>query len=146
MPKRKKKSEKMGDRRENSETDSQRRKRVGTSEPYPKTKKRMLSIKDVPVILKKEGEEVLAIPERIEGELGKVIVQRGRRIHNKDVGGDNFQILETLVRGSKEQLITLSHDGLEKIQQELDQAKRKRRREMASVCRECMGMFVESHY
>ena len=55
-----------------------------------------------------------------------MIVQRGRRIHNKEVGGGNVQILETLARGSKEQLITLSHDGLEKIQQELDQAKRER--------------------
>ena len=57
-----------------------------------------MSIKDVPVILKKEGGEVLAIPARIEGGLGQVIVQCGRRIRNKEVGGSNVQILETLAR------------------------------------------------
>ena len=129
MPKGKKTSKTMGHRRRNPETDSGRRKRVGVSETYTKTKKRMLSINDAPGILEKEGGEVLAMPLRIEGELGQVVVQRGRGIRDRDIGGDNVQILETMVRVSKEQLITLSQVGLGEIQQELDQAKRKREEE-----------------
>ena len=74
----------------------------------------------------KGEEEVLAIPRRIESELGKAIVQRGLGIHDRSTGGDNVQILElkTMVRVSKEQRITLSHDGMGKILQELDHAKR----------------------
>ena len=47
MPKRKKKSEKW-ELRGNPETDSGRKRRAVMSDPYPKTKKRMLGIKDVP--------------------------------------------------------------------------------------------------
>ena len=64
----------------------------------------MFSIKDVPGVLEKEGGEVLAIPRRIESELGQALVQFGRGIHDRSTGGDNVQIieLETTVRVSKE--------------------------------------------
>ena len=47
----------MGDRRRNSETESQRKRSIGANEPYPQPKRRMLSITDVPKFQKrKEGE------------------------------------------------------------------------------------------
>ena len=105
----------------------------------------MLSITDAPEISKEEGEEILEIPARIERELGQVIIQCRLRILDQDESGDNVQILGRVVSGSKEQLITLAHNGLVGIKQELDQATRERRRQMAIVCRECMGIFGESH-
>ena len=119
------------------------------SDPYPKTKKRMLSIKDVPGILEKGGGEVLAIPRRIESELGQVIVQCGRGIHDRRTGGGNVQILdlETMARVSKEQMITLSQDGMGKILQELDQAKRQKEEEKWRMFVESVwGMFVGPRY
>ena len=145
MPKRKTKSAKMGDRRDNSETDSQRRKRVGASGPYPKTKKRLLSTKEAPGILVKEGGEVLAIPVRIECELGQVIVQFGRGIHDRITDCDNVQILETMMRVSREQMITLSQNGMEKIQRELDQAERQRAEEKCGVLVESVWGCLRSH-
>ena len=94
------------------------------SEPYPKTRKRMLSIKDVPGILEKGWGGVLSIPLRIEGELGQAIVQCGLGIHDRSTDDGNVQIIETMVHVSKEQTITLSQNDMEKIQQELDLPKR----------------------
>ena len=86
----------------------------------------MLSIKDVPVILEKEGEEASAIPLILDSELGQAIVQCGQGIHDRGTDGDNVQILETMASVSKVQMITLAQDGIEKIQQESDQAKRQK--------------------
>ena len=105
----------------------------------------MLSITDAPKISKEEGEEILEISERIESELGQVIIQRRRGIPDQAESGGDVQILEKVVSGSKELLTTLSRNGLVEIKQELDEATRDRRREMASVCRERMGIFGASY-
>ena len=58
-----------------------------------------------------------------------MVVKRGRGIHDRRAGGDNVQILEieTMVRVSKEQMVTLSQDAMwGKILQELDQGKRRK--------------------
>ena len=84
----------------------------------------MLSIQDVPGIFEIEGKEILATPTRIESELRQVISQRGPGTHDRSDGGDTVQILERVVCVSKEQMIALAEDGMEKIQQAVDQAER----------------------
>ena len=84
----------------------------------------MSGIQDVPRILEIEGKEILAIPTRIESELRQVILQCGQGTHGRSDGGDNVQILERVVCISKEQMITLSENGMKKIQQGVVQAER----------------------
>ena len=103
----------MGDSRRNSETDSGRKEGQEGVTHIP-TQKRMLSIQDVPGLLEIEGKEILAIPTRIESELRQVILQRGQGTHDRSDGGDNVQILERVAFVSKEQMITLAEDGMEK--------------------------------
>ena len=63
---------------------------------------------------------ILAIPARIESELGQAIVQCGREARDGSAGGGNVQILESMVRLGREQVITVEKAGMGRINQGLD--------------------------
>ena len=84
----------------------------------------MLSIQDAPGLLEMEGKEISTIPIRIENEPRQAISQRGQGTHERSDGRGNVQIIERVVCVSKEQMIALAEDGMEKIQQAVDQAER----------------------
>ena len=99
----------------------------GGAEPYPLSKRRMLSIKDVPNLVAEEGSEILAISGRLSEEIKKIIIQRkqGENGTNHEVG--KVQILERMVCGlKKNQMITLAEGGLGKLQRSVNQAKRQK--------------------
>ena len=77
----------------NSETHSLRGKRARSKRTISTTKRRTLSIKNVPKIPEEEGEGILEIPTQIENELAQVKTQRRRGIFDVKSGG-SVQILE----------------------------------------------------
>ena len=103
-----------------------------------------MSIQDAPRVLEAEGEEILAIPTRVENEFRQAIIQRDQGGHGRNGGGDHVQILERVVCVSEEQMITLAENGMEKLQQGTDQAERQIEGEKWRVFfREYMWIFAE---
>jgi len=84
----------------------------------------MLGIQGVPRALEEEGGGILAIPTRIENEFRQVIIQCDQGGHGRNGGGRHVRIIERVVCVSKEQMVTLSGNGMGKLQQGTDQAGR----------------------
>ena len=115
------------------------------SNPYQVTKKRMLSVQDVPGILEIEGKAILAIPPRIESEIRRSIVHCGQGSYGQSDAGDNVQIRERL-GVSKEQMITLAENGMGGNTARYGTGRETLGgKKMASFCRECTGVFDESN-
>ena len=83
-----------------------------------------MSIQDAPRVSGAEGGEILAIPTRIENEFTQVIIQCDQGEHGRNGGGDHVQIIERVACVSKVQMITLSENGMKKLQQCTDYAER----------------------
>ena len=79
-----------------SVTDSGRMRRVGRNDPYPQSKRRMSSIQDVPNLLVTEGNEILAIPNKLDIEVKQVLQQCKQDGHGQGVG--DVQIIERAAR------------------------------------------------
>ena len=109
-----------------NDTDPNKRRMGGGVEPYPLSKRRMLSIKDVPNLVAEEGSGILAIPGRLDKEIKKIIIQRKQDERGKNREVCNVQILERMVCGCKNQMITLREGGLVKLQQGVNQAERQK--------------------
>ena len=77
--------------------------------PYP-AKKRML-LHDVPKKVKEEGKEIMAIPAMLDKQIGEIIQQRKRDIHEEDTRNGNVQILESMLGECKNQLATVEEEG-----------------------------------
>ena len=116
-----KKERGMGEKRD-TETDSGKRRRAGRNGPYPKSKRGMPSIQDVPNLLLTEENGILALPNKLDIETKRVLQQCKQDGHDRGVG--NVQILERVVRESRNQMITLDEGGMMKLQQCVNQAER----------------------
>ena len=84
----------------------------------------MLSIQDVPNLLVTQGNEILAIPSRLDIEIKQVSQHRNRDGNDQSDSGDNVQILGRMVRVGKDQMITLAEGGMVKLQQFVNQVGR----------------------
>ena len=77
----------MSERQRGDDADSNKRRRDGGVEPYPFSKRRMLSIKDVPILVAEEETEILAITGRSGGEINQIIIQC-----KQDERGKNYEV------------------------------------------------------
>ena len=113
--------------REN-DNDSNKEKRRGgeQNDPYPSPKKRMLSIRGVPNLAMVEGWEMIAIPNGSDKEIAQILQRRKQDVHDPKINGGNVQILEIMLDECKRQIITLTEDGVVKLQKCGDQAEREK--------------------
>ena len=82
------------------------------NDPYRSPKKMMLRIRDVPSLLMLEGKEMLAIPNGPDQGIVQILQQRNQDVHDQKINGDNVQILERMVGGCKNQMTTLTEEGM----------------------------------
>ena len=82
----------------------------------------MSGIQDVPNLSLTEGNGILAIPNKLDIEVKQVLQQCKQDGHDQGVG--NVQILERVVCGGSNQMITLAEGGVAKLQQCVNQAER----------------------
>ena len=121
-----------------------KRRWVGRNDPYPQSKRRMSRIHDVPNLLLTGGNGILAIPNKLDIEIKKVLQHRKQDGHGQGVG--NVIILERAVCVSRNQMITLAGCGMVKLQQCVNQAERLKAGEMACIFGGYLGMYAESYY
>ena len=132
------------DKRRGAETNSGKRRMVGRKDPYPKSKRGASSIQDVPNLLLTEGNGISAIPNKLYIETKQVLQQCKQDGHDQGVG--NVQILERMVRESRNQMITLSEGGGEIAAVCKSGRQTEGRGKMACILGEYLGMYAESYY
>ena len=89
----------MSGKRRGTDTDSGKRRRVWRNDPYPKSKKGMFSIQDVPNLLVTEGIGILAIPNKLDIEIKQVLQQCKQDGHGQSDNVGNVQIIEIMACG-----------------------------------------------
>ena len=105
-----------------TDSDKEKRRRGEPGDSFPSPKKRMFSIRDVPNLAMAEGKEMIAIPNGLNKEVTQILQQRKKDVRDQKINAGNVQILERMVGGCKKQMITLTEDGMRKMQKCGDQA------------------------